>query len=207
MSNQIFQFKITLNDFDPKIWRRIQVPGDYTFWDLHCAIQDAMGWMNCHLHGFRISKQQKEPYRPICIQIPNPEWDTGDELDESKEKLRDWFPNEIKQCVYTYDFGDSWDHTVLFEKVLERDPKKSYPTCLAGKNTCPPEDCGGTCGYERLLHAMKNHQTPEEMQLRDWLGLEAGETYDSTEFNPSDIVFADPKQWLKEYLGDQELYR
>jgi hypothetical protein len=32
------------------IWRAGEVPGDYTFWDLHMAIQDAMGWLDYHLH-------------------------------------------------------------------------------------------------------------------------------------------------------------
>ena len=28
--------------------------GEYSFWDLHVAIQDAMGWLDCHLHQFDI---------------------------------------------------------------------------------------------------------------------------------------------------------
>ncbi len=39
----VYQFKITLQDTKPPIWRRIQVPETYTFYDLHVAIQDAMG--------------------------------------------------------------------------------------------------------------------------------------------------------------------
>jgi len=48
----VYQFKITLEDAKPPIWRRIQVPETYTFWDLHVAIQDAMGWSDYHLHEF-----------------------------------------------------------------------------------------------------------------------------------------------------------
>lgn len=50
----IYQFKITLAGVKPPIWRRIQVPESYTFWDLHVAIQDAMGWLDCHLHQFEV---------------------------------------------------------------------------------------------------------------------------------------------------------
>ena len=46
----VLQFKITLLGITPAIWRRIQVPDGYSFWDLHVAIQDAMGWLDCHLH-------------------------------------------------------------------------------------------------------------------------------------------------------------
>ena len=51
----IFQLKITLNDIDPPIWRRIQVPDSHTFWDLHVAIQNAMGWSDTHLHEFLVT--------------------------------------------------------------------------------------------------------------------------------------------------------
>jgi hypothetical protein len=30
------------------------VPQRYSFWDLHVAIQDAMGWLDYHLHEFRL---------------------------------------------------------------------------------------------------------------------------------------------------------
>jgi hypothetical protein len=51
---RIYQFKVTLKDIAPPIWRRLQVPERYTFWDLHVAIQDAMGWLDCHLHAFHV---------------------------------------------------------------------------------------------------------------------------------------------------------
>ena len=49
-AKRVYQFKITLLDTKPPIWRRIQVAENYRFWDLHMAIQNAMGWQNCHLH-------------------------------------------------------------------------------------------------------------------------------------------------------------
>ena len=53
-SLRVYQFKIVLDGIDPLIWRRIQVPVTYSFWDLHVAIQDAMGWQDYHLHRFEI---------------------------------------------------------------------------------------------------------------------------------------------------------
>ncbi|MEA3487768.1 MAG: plasmid pRiA4b ORF-3 family protein, partial [Euryarchaeota archaeon] len=52
--NHVYQFKITLGGSTPPIWRRIQVPETYSFWDLHVAIQDAMGWSGNHLHEFEV---------------------------------------------------------------------------------------------------------------------------------------------------------
>ena len=56
----IYQFTITLKEITPAIWRRLQVPATYTFWDLHVAFQDAMGWLDYHLHVFRLRRLPKK---------------------------------------------------------------------------------------------------------------------------------------------------
>ena len=38
-SHTVYHFEVTLEEVDPRIWREIQVPNDYSFWDLHVAIQ------------------------------------------------------------------------------------------------------------------------------------------------------------------------
>ena len=50
----IYQLKISLSGSRPLIWRRILIPSDVSFFDLHVAIQDAMGWFDSHLHQFFI---------------------------------------------------------------------------------------------------------------------------------------------------------
>ena len=45
-TNIVLQFHIELLEIEPKIWRRIQIPSKYSFWDLHVAIQDSMGWLD-----------------------------------------------------------------------------------------------------------------------------------------------------------------
>jgi hypothetical protein len=70
-SQLIFQLKITLLEITPPIWRRVQVPAHDSFWDLHVALQDAMGWLDCHLHAFRFPESHE---KRIEIGIP------GDEL-------------------------------------------------------------------------------------------------------------------------------
>ena len=47
----VLQFKITLKDIHPPIWRRIQIQ-DCTLDDLHDLIQTAFGWEDYHLHMF-----------------------------------------------------------------------------------------------------------------------------------------------------------
>ena len=118
--DSIFQFKITLLGIKPQIWRRIQVPSGHNFYELHCAIQNAMGWENYHLHHF----------------------DTNDTSDE-ESKITDYFSEKGISVKYEYDFGDGWEHKILLEKILPTDSEIKYPICSHGKRACPPEDCGG----------------------------------------------------------------
>ncbi len=197
----VFQFKISLNDSSPKIWRQILVPKSYSFFELHCAIQDAMGWTDSHLHAFYIS--QKGTTQPLAIQFPDAEnetyWPDRESLDEREEKIEKYFGNQIKQCQYSYDFGDGWDHTILFEKELSKDNKLEYPACLKGENACPPDDCGGLGGYDRLLTILKNSKSPEYREMCEWMGIESGDEFDPFEFKPSEVEFSDPKERLKEW--------
>ncbi|RYV49395.1 plasmid pRiA4b ORF-3 family protein [Pengzhenrongella frigida] len=55
--------------------------------------------------------------------------------------------------LYAYDFGDGWDHTVRLDEVLPLPDGGAPARCTAGARACPPEDCGGTGGYEDLLAA------------------------------------------------------
>lgn len=35
--------------------------------------------------------------------------------------------------IYEYDFGDSWQHEILLEKILEPDPNVAYPAASKGR--------------------------------------------------------------------------
>ena len=71
LSDIVFQFLVALVEVDPLVWRRIRVLGKYSFWDLHVAIQDAMGWQDYHLHEFRLIDPKSN--EQIVISIPNGE--------------------------------------------------------------------------------------------------------------------------------------
>lgn len=186
----VLQLKIALVDIKPVVWRSIQVPGNYTFWDLHCAIQDAMGWYDAHLHEFIIKNKH--------IAIPDAEF-TDDfpetKLNERNEKIMDNITEKNQSFGYIYDFGDGWEHKITFEKILPREKGVVYPRCLKGKRACPPEDCGGPWGYENLLEIIKNPEHKEYEGMMEWLGVEDDE-YDPEYFDPSDVFFYDPeKAW------------
>ncbi len=173
------------------------VPASYTFFDLHCAIQNAMGWTDSHLHAFYVGAGKMRD--KITIEFPNPEMDDfyrKDSRDERKNLVADYLGKTVKQCVYSYDFGDGWDHTILFERVLPRDPKVVYPQCVAGENACPPEDCGGVWGYRDLQKILKNPRHKEHRDMLDWLCLDDPKDFDPHEFDLKEVYFENPKKRL-----------
>ena len=182
----VFQFKIILKHISPPIWRRIQVPETYTFWDLHVAIQDSMGWTDSHLHEFYIHGKD------VTIGIPNDEYD-HDILPERSERIRDYFRTDKDSCNYNYDFGDYWEHKVVLEKILPVEKDRNYPICLNGKRACPPEDCGGVVGYEELIEILKNPDNDGYEEYYNWLGGE----FKPEEFKLEDVFFSDPEEAYK----------
>jgi len=175
-SHHIYQLKISLLEISPSIWRRIQVPDTFAISNLHEAVQKAMGWHNCHLYQF----------------FPN--LNTREEIPE-KELLKNFFgANESsshgsKKIYYEYDFGDSWMHEILLEKMLPAKPNIKYPVCLTGKRACPPEDCGGVPGYYNLVGIMENSKHPEYRSMKQWLGRK----FCPEEFNHERVCFAADK--------------
>jgi hypothetical protein len=197
MLKQIYQFKITLRDTTPPVWRRIQTPSDYSFWDLHVAIQDAMGWTDSHLHMFRVRPMNKR--KVINIGIPDESFDDIEILAGWEIPLSRYFWQPGSQAGYEYDFGDSWEHDLLLEGVLIPEAGIKYPRCLAGENACPPEDCGGIGGYYRLLEMLQDpsHQEHEESLI--WLEsmVPGNVPFDARKFNPGEVHFDNPKKRLK----------
>lgn len=195
--NQVYQFKITIDGTKPPIWRRIQVPETYSFWDLHVAIQDVMGWTDTHLHEFEVFHPSTG--EKTWIGTPNEENEVfGIEIiPEEKQKIIDWFSMNNYIAKYNYDFGDDWRHTILLEKILPRDKNTKYPICLAGKRACPPEDCGGAWGYEYLLEAIKDPKHERHEEMLEWVGGQ----FDPEYFDINEVVFDDPDERLKEKLN------
>ncbi|MGP1371186.1 MAG: plasmid pRiA4b ORF-3 family protein [Almyronema sp.] len=160
----IYQLKITLRDIRPPIWRRVQVRSDTTLAHLHWVIQISMGWTNSHLHSFSI--------QGVRYGTPLPELGL-DEIglrNEQSAQLSKVILGEKFKFFYLYDFGDAWEHEILVEKALAAAAEVDYPICIKAKRACPPEDCGGTFGYEAFLEAIQTPNHPEHEEMLEWVG-------------------------------------
>lgn len=194
--DRVYQFKIALKHIRPPIWRRIQVPENYSFWDLHVAIQDAMGWLDYHLHEFEMVNPSTGI--KVAIGIPDEEFARDREvLSDHKQKIADYFSLENPSASYVYDFGDNWEHTVKLEKILPRDKDIDYPVCIAGKRACPPEDCGGVWGYKDFLEIISDPDHEEHKEMIEWAGGE----FDPEHFDVKEVSFDDPDERRKIAFG------
>jgi len=152
-------FKVQLCRIKPTIWRRIVLLDDMSLGRLHWVIQVAMGWQFEHAHSFLIDDTRYEEKG----------FGYSEAEDESDVTLAEVITREKQKFVYTYDFGDDWEHKIVAEKFLPLLPSNKFPACIDGARACPPEDCGGPYGYLNFLDAQTT-KTPTETQMvfREW---------------------------------------
>jgi hypothetical protein len=159
----VIQLKVTLRGVRPPVWRRLLMPGTMSLGQLHTAIQAVMGWYDCHLHVFDVGGESFGDRLSV-----------DDVADEKRPTLNGLLRSGAVRFRYTYDFGDTWEHTIAVEKSDIAVEGKFYPACSGGKRKCPPEDCGGAWGYEQLLAVLADPNHPEHAEQVDWIGNEFG---------------------------------
>ena len=168
--NLVYQIKVTLRGTRPPIWRRFVVRKNISLRNLNEILQIVMGWTGSHLHCFRVGNSYYGTPGDEC----------GMEFHNDKNVTLDkvlMVPKD--RMMYEYDFGDSWEHDVVLEKILLKDHKKIYPYVVKGKGACPPEDVGGVCGYYGFLEAISDPEHPEHDEMVEW----HGDKFDPEEFD------------------------
>ena len=95
--------------------------------------------------------------------------------------VSDIVPNDGKRFAfrYKYDFGDDWEHEVLFEGYPPVEKGRKYPLCLEGQRACPPEDVGGVYGYQEYLETLGNPEHAEWDETSEWRGPYRPEHFDA----------------------------
>jgi len=170
LTGTILQLKITLRGVTkPPVWRRLQVPAETRLDELHDVIQAAFGWWDCHLHVFEVGGESLGPV--------SDDFDL-DLLDERDFTLGQIVAEAGDRVLYTYDFGDDWQHDIVIEKVLEPHDGVSYPALITAKGACPHEDCGGVWGYENLKAVLADPDDEEHDEMKEWAGLPETEAFD-----------------------------
>lgn len=151
--------RISLHAVEPELWRSVVVASDILLPDLARVLQVVMGWEGHHLHQFVAGGMY---------------FGSGDEETSrftiAYERVTlEQIAREGVEFEWHYDFGDSWSHRVVAERVAEPEQAR-VPICLDGARACPPEDCGGTDGYSELLRVLADPDDDDHADLLEWLG-------------------------------------
>ena len=174
MSN-VVQLKVTLDNFEPVVWRRVLVPETVALPKLHRIIQELMLWWNYHLHVFEIDG----------VTFGQPEFDEDDDFNWKNER-----GVKIIKLVsvgesfnYRYDFGDNWSLAIEVEKLWPVRTALKHAVCVAGEFCAPPEDVGGIGGFREFLDAISNPHHDSHDGLVEW----SGGHYDFTRFDIAEV--------------------
>jgi hypothetical protein len=174
----IAHLRIQLDDVEPAVVRRIEVPLTIRLDRLHLVLQAAMGWTNSHLYEIRA--------RDVGWGRPDPY--LGDApLDASKARLIDVLEDVgARSLKYLYDFGDGWEVSLRIERLTEAMPGIAYPRLIEATGRCPPEDVGGPCGYREFLEAIADPNHQDHAERLQWIGRD----FDPTRANVEVLTHA-----------------
>ena len=159
----LYKIKITLKVHE-KVTRTLILPAELRLDQVHQIIQEAFGWYDYHLHSF---ETKGESY----VSDIEESW-IDDDIDEKTARLCDILTPDNKSIVYTYDFGDYWQHKIT---LMSADYQKAVPQpiyCEKAVGATPPEDCGGPGGYYDFCKMIADPNHPERASMLEWRGIE-----------------------------------
>jgi hypothetical protein len=149
---------------DLPVWRTVRVPASATLFELHRVLQRVFDWDDYHLHLFTVGRHR-------YTADPDPDWAPGLEEDRDDTQVRlDELVRPGAVFDYVYDFGDNWEMRIRVEELLEPGPGSDRLELLDGAGDAPPEDCGGTWGYNDLIAALSDPNHPDHAELSTWAG-------------------------------------
>jgi len=154
----VHTLRVSLLFVEPVVWRRFVVPSETKLPKFNRMLEAVMGWEGYHLHTFEIED----------LRIGASDEDDADLIDERRITVKQLLPRVESRLRWAYDFGDNWKHEVMVEAIEEPSLDARYPMCTAGERACPPEDCGGVSGYERLVAALADPSDEEHDDLKTW---------------------------------------
>ncbi|MET7243001.1 plasmid pRiA4b ORF-3 family protein [Methylobacterium sp. EM32] len=160
--DNIARLRIELDDTTPVVWRIVEVPLTISLSGLHEVVQAAMPFENHHLFEFRVGGRR--------YALPDPDFPNPEVRSPKVAKLRTVLEGDVRQFSYVYDFGDNWQHTITVEALSPADPALDYPRFVDGGRRAPPEDVGGTMGFEEFLDVLSKPRPRERKAMLDWCG-------------------------------------
>jgi hypothetical protein len=155
---RILQFRLSVMNVKPEIWRKLLVSEDTSLAGLHSILQILMGWRNNHLFAFVIDQKRYSPRTEGD--------DDSTKINSIDTKLSRIFAKGEKRITYEYDFGDGWEIELISEPKQEGCQQNQRVECIEGGRHGPAEDTGGSRGYmeKAKIYGNPHHRRYREIQ-------------------------------------------
>jgi hypothetical protein len=161
-----FELSVTLDLGVYKAARRLIVPADIELSKLHDVLQLAFRWQDCHLHDWRVfDTKSREPAIRLAMYDEDLAYDETALL-ETGHRLSEYLPN-YHHILYTYDMGDSWEHLIELEHIIDEYNEES-PYLLEADGQTPPENVGGVGGFIDFREVMLNPDHEDYAETKAW---------------------------------------
>ncbi len=182
------------------IYRMVEVPALLDFHDLHRVIKESFGWFDYHCHCFDV---MHDDYDSDETEINGPEhsYNTRLYIYDSDDRNAFDFINAVEYevagdrsirldevfeeedwCLYTYDFGDNWEH-IITVKERKTSGGTKYAVMLKRQGERPPEDVGGEYGYNEYLRITSDPDDPEYEHMLNWSKITRADEKTDEEIN------------------------
>lgn len=175
MDEPVARLRIELQDLEPKIWRRVDVPLSLSLLTLHDIIQCTMGWLDYYLFQFEIG-DRIYVHPEYCGELDRKDYKA------SSRRLTSLADRGVMQFTYKYDFGDRWMHDLTIERIRLGSADVDYPVFVDGAGRCPPENCGGHECFLMFLEEALDPTHPWHGNAQSWY-----ETIYGKPFEPGEI--------------------
>lgn len=141
--------------------RRIIVPDNLNFYQLHRVLQAVFEWHDCHLHQFVL------PGKTVRVLHPG-SWENEETFADSTQITLGEIFSICHTVGYEYDFGDGWEHIIRLKRVIENSTEP-YPRCIQAVGDAPMEDSGGPEGFAEIMKILQDPTHPEHRVISDWV--------------------------------------
>lgn len=205
-SKPIYEIYLELNDFEPKVWRRIQVSENITMNKLGYIIMVAFEMSAQHFYSFIIpdmdnsrnnlkSEKKSLPYigaHNIQLEIINEFTDFVEEnsklVDARDMTLKNTLSNLGDKATFYYDYGDDWAINIKIENIFvdKNLNARTLPRVIDGEGFGIVENCGGSYGLTALVKAFELGEGEEYETFSEWLDIDF---FDITLLDINDINF------------------
>lgn len=146
--DQVYQFKFTIKNTKPPIWRRVNVMSDITLDDLNYIIWSTMNW----------NESDNAEFMEKLVAI------------DPDTRIVQLFHKIPQTISYIYDRNImNWQFSITFEGIKPVDPSVAeYPICISGRLASPIQACDGPKQWESYIEAFNTESNPDHEIVINW---------------------------------------